>query len=213
MHLGKRNAIILAVLTLTACRLGPEPDAYDRYARDWLARPMPADGKMHAVHRGQIVLTPKTIICTHRGDPGFDVGVSRAALGAVDPRDDQSRAQARFGETREDTRPECDPSIPNPDRIFVRGEEVVADPYYRIWIAAMQGDALWIGRIERPDGLRPDAKVHPEDVPINDGLERLCFWCPNREALTQRTRREDSRRRDGISLSRYFFMRFVTVRR
>jgi hypothetical protein len=206
MHLGKRNAVMLAVLTLAACRPGPDANAYDRYARDWLARPMPADGRIYVQHRGQFVLTPKTIICTYRTGLGFDYGVSHAALGAVGPRDDLDRAQARFGEERKDTSPECDPSTPNRDRIFVRGEESVDDPSYRIWIAAWQGDALWVGRIERPDGLRPDAEVRPGAIPVNDGP---CIWCTTRAEYAERARREDSRRLDGYSLSRYFFTRFV----
>jgi hypothetical protein len=206
MHLGKRNAVMLAILALTACRPGPDANAYDRYARDWLARPMPADGRIYVQHRGQFVLTPKTIICTYHTGPGFDYDVSRAALGAVDPRDHVRRAQARFGEEPKDTYSECDPSIPNRDRIFVRGGERVDDPGYRIWIAVWQGGAVWVGRIERPSGLRPDAEARPSAIPVNDGP---CIWCTTRAEYAERALREDSRRLDSYSLSRYFFTRFV----
>jgi hypothetical protein len=206
MHPGKRSALALAVLALAACRPGPEANAYDRYARDWLARPLPADGRMHIQHRGQFVLTPKTIICTDRVGPGLYTDVVAEAVRAVDPRDVLDRAQGMVGENAAQTTPGCDPDIPHDDRIFVRGGERVDDPGYRIWIAVWQGDAVWVGRIERPDGLRPDAEVRPGAIPVNDGP---CIWCVTREELAKRARREDSRRLDRYSLSRYFFTRFV----
>lgn len=206
MHLGKRNAVMLAVLALAACRPGPDANAYDRYARDWLARPMPADGRIYVQHRGQFVLTPKTIICTDRVGPGLYPDVVGEAVRAVDPHDALNRAQGTVGENAAQTTSGCDPGIPHDDRIFVRGGERVDDPCYRIWIAVWQGDAVWVGRIERPDGLRPDAEVRPGAIPVNDGP---CIWCTTRAEYAERALREDSRRLDSYSLSRYFFTRFV----
>lgn len=210
MRSGKRKTMMVAILVLASCRPAWESDAYRLYARGWLAEPLPADGRMYIRHRGQFVLTPTTRLCTERAGAGLDPDVAREALRAVDPRDVLERAQGTVGENGAQTTPGCDPAVPNSDRIFVRGGERIDGPGYRIWIAIWQGDAVWVGRIERPDGLRPDAEVRPGAVPVNDGP---CLWCTTREELAEDARRADSRRLDHYSLTRYFFGRFVKVRR
>ncbi len=210
MRMSKRTALILAVLALAACRPESGADGYARYAGGVLAQPFPADGRIHFEYRGRFVLTPATIICTWRPGPGLYPDVTSAAVRAVSPGDVLDRAQGVVGETRAQTTPGCDPARPGGDRIFVHGGERVGDPGYRIWVAIWQGDALWVGGIERPDGLRPDAEARPGDIPVNDGP---CIWCTGRAQYAERARRRDSRRLDWYSLSRYFFARFVTARR
>lgn len=181
---------------LSGCSNGPEA-SYPASVRAMLKRELPADGRVHAQSRGNFRITPATHFCTYRPGYGLDgkqVTDALTTIGQSDSDNGAARANGVFGER---VSPDCkDHEASSP--VFIHGREALGrnGKPYRLTLILWQGDAAWIGSIERPEGKRADAIVaYP---PINDGPS---FFGPTRAELEEKERLEDSRLRDMQDLS------------
>lgn len=197
-------AIMGASLGITGCSKGPEA-SYPATVHTMLKAAFPADGRIHAQSRGSFRITPATHFCTYR--PGYGVDGKQvtdvlASIGQSDYEDGTARANGIFGER---VSPDCSGDKAKAS-VFVHGKEARGrnGMPYKLTLILWQGDAVWVGLIEQPQGKRADAIV--ANPPVNDGPS---FFGPSRTMLEEKERYEDSRRRDMEDLSKAALGRLV----
>jgi hypothetical protein len=121
-----------------------------------MAADFPADGKIHVQRVGTIEIKSDTPICSYKGEIGLVTGDLFSALG-------QSWSDKNgSARTQHADRDECKVRV---DSVFIYGNKTNnrnGTPYQLV-IAIWQGDAVWVGGIERLDGLRPDNYEYASD--------------------------------------------------
>jgi hypothetical protein len=189
-----------ALFGLTSCQPGPSSTLYPTAVQKMLDAEFPADGRIHVQSRGRFELKPETFFCVHRPGSGLDGGLVRQALASVGQSDywnGAPRANGRFGEKASSR---CDAKrTGNP--IFVHGIDApnrTGKPY-RLTLAIWQGDAAWVGVVERTDGPRPDALA--QNVPVNDGPG---MFSATQDELRKKARMEHSKLLDYNEISGIF---------
>lgn len=203
--MGLRNDIVkklplfvVPILILTCC--APQEGAYPSQAKAILAENFRWDGRIHSLSRGNFDINPTTIFCTYRPGYGLDAQLLSDALKSLD-RSEYLNGAPRLNGSFGPQRPShgCARSNAN-DPIFIRGEKTTYRTSYRIAIVVWQRDALWVGVVERLDGLRRDAVAG--SLPVNDGPSFYTLADYEKIAL-----RENSERLDGSDLTRAFLRR------
>lgn len=137
--------------------------------RDMMKREIPADAQIHVQTVGRIEITKETEVCDlgrasndREHVFGIDSGKLFGALGQ-----DASNIAGSDRQTRADS-PRCQ----REHSVFIRGvrsSNRQGEPY-ELTLAVWQGsrpEAVWIGKVERPDGVRPD---QAGKQPFRDGI-------------------------------------------
>ena len=187
--------IVLALPLLWSCSKHPPS------AREMLATFFPADGILHIQRKGRFTITKHTNVCVYR--PGFslDPEIMRQAVtsrGGMNVQDIQNQTNRNFGR---DTIPECE-GLSSKQAIFSRTlqENSRYGGPYKVALIAWQDAAVWVGVVERRNGLRADAQ--PVNPPMADGP---ALFGPTTKALDKKEHTRHSIEMDVRNLSQVFF--------
>lgn len=149
------GAILILLLAGCESEADKQQSAVPEKVKTMIAADFPADGQIHIQRRGKIRISSDTTVC--HLDRDFWIGLyAPAGNSAATP---DGRPQKSVAE------PECKS---DPKAVFIDGlkfKNRIGKPY-KLVLAVWQGDAVWIGGVERIGGPRSDSYVG--SLPVND---------------------------------------------
>ena len=164
--------------------------------------PILADGRIHARSAGRFSIEPDTAFCTFRPGYSLDSEQLDAALRQLgqNPIRDGAYRTHQAGVSKQ-----C---IPNRS-VFIKATQTAnrQGRPYKLTFAVWQGDAAWIGAIERPNGVRSE---YESARPFRDGMPPLTPMArDNRDREDADHRAKLSIDRDMVDLSQAVLNRIV----
>jgi hypothetical protein len=167
MWFARIGAVVAAVAVLATIFLGGDERQPNRvpvpeFVRQMMSVDFPADGRMHVQARGRFRIGPTTALCTFR--PGY--GLDTPQLIETLTRMGQQYRNGQAGVSQRCLQGQ-------PVFVLARPENNRLNGPYKVIVAVWQGNAVWMGAIERLNGVRPEFE---SARPFRDGLPPLTPW-------------------------------------
>jgi hypothetical protein len=186
--------IWLPVALLGGCDVAPEgPDSSTTIpvqVQSIIDASVPLDGRVYISSKNRILISPTTVVCSVPADFGVSSALLFGALG-------QSPSN-RSGSDRQYQ--SDDPQCKKQGSVMILGKQLLnrKGSQYKLILAVWQYDALWVGAIERSDGIRNDQR---KNQPFRDGLPPPAFI---KRSQDKRFQISESIKLDGYDLSTNF---------